>query len=93
MKRVELTWRYVDGISLNMEGVGGAIGVCGGLDAAEEFPEEPSVPAAAAAAAGPACCPADPANECTQQPRPAHVADSAFMAASEVSSRLVKDKT
>ena len=76
-----------------MEGVGGAIGVCGGLDVAEEFPEEPSAPAAAA---GPACGSpaADPAaNECMQQPRPAHVADSVFMAASEVSSRLVKDKT
>ena len=77
------------GISLNMEDDdGGIMGVSGGLDVAEEFPEEPNIPPAAAAP-GP--------NECMQQPWPAHaeaaaggVAGSGFMLAPTISSRLLK---
>ena len=78
------------GISLNMDD-GGIMGVSGGLGVAEEFPEEPNIP--------PPTGPAGPgaANECMQQPWPAHAAaaaaaivGSAFMTASKVSSRLIK---
>ena len=81
------------GISLNMDD-GGIIGVSGGLGVAEEFPEEPNIPPPP-----PPTGPAAPAgaNECMQQPWPAHAAaaaaatgGSAFMIASRVSSRLIK---
>ena len=83
------------GISLNMEDDdGGIMGVSGGLEVAEEFPEEPKIPplpagAAAAVAPGP--------KECMQQPWPEHaeaaaggVAGSGFMLAPTISSRLLK---
>ena len=72
---------------------GGIMGVSGGLEVAEEFPEEPkNPPLPAGAAAGVAPGP----NECMQQPWPAHaeaaggVADSGFMLAPTISSRLLK---
>ena len=72
---------------------GGIMGVSGGLEVAEEFPEEPNIPplpaGAAAAAPGP--------KECMQQPWPAHaeaaaggVAVSGFMLAPTITSRLLK---
>ena len=78
------------GISLNMEDDdGGIMGVSGGLEVAEEFPEEPKIPPLPAGA-GP--------KECMQQPWPAHaeaaaaggVAVSGFMLAPTISSRLLK---
>ena len=78
------------GISLNMDD-GGIMGVSGGLGVAEEFPEDPNIPP-------PPTGPAAGANECMQQPWPAHAAaaaaaaivGSAFMSASKISSRLIK---
>ena len=83
------------GISLNIDD-GGIIGVSGGLGVAEEFPEEPNIPPPPPPPTGPAA-PAG-ANECMQQPWPAHAAaaaaaaivGSAFMSASKISSRLIK---
>ena len=82
------------GISLNMEDDdGGIMGVSGGLEVAEEFPEEPNIPPLPAGAGAAAPWP----NECMQQPWPAHaeaaaggVAGSGFMLAPTISSRLLK---